>query len=305
MSTVTTTTPASNGLHIAEKFRHVLSMSDAQRIAFLDEPRWIGYKRAQFVMDTLVGLMNKPKRDRMPNLLIVGDSNNGKTTIVRRFEQLCGEGYIDEHSEAVRPIVVAHAPPTADEKSLYVSILSQFWTPFRVSDTVPALRHQTINKLRVSKTRVLIIDEIHSILIGPPVKQRQVMNSIKMLCNELAIPVVGVGTRDAVKVLQTDPQHASRFSVISLTKWELDEDFQTLLAGFEKVFPLKKPSDLSDPELATALHSICEGNLGDLLMLLTECAKQAITSGSEKIDMAIVQSKRWVKPTKGLRELGQ
>ena len=113
-----------------EQFRYVCELSDAQRIAFLDEPRWVGYSHAKFVMDTLVGLMNKPKRPRMPNLLLVGDSNNGKSTIIRRFETLCGTGYVDEESEAVRPIVIAESPPGADEKGLYISILSQFWSPF-------------------------------------------------------------------------------------------------------------------------------------------------------------------------------
>ncbi|MDP4078525.1 TniB family NTP-binding protein [Acidovorax sp. A1169] len=277
--------------------------SDAQRLSFLDEPRWIGYPKAQFILDTLIGLMNKPKRPRMPNLLLVGDSNNGKTTIISRFEQLCGSGFIDEESEAVRPIVVAESPPNADEKGLYVSILSQFWTPFRASDTVTSLRHTAITKLRACKAKVLVIDELHSLLSGPPAKQRQVMNSIKMLCNELRIPVVGVGTRDAVRVLHTDPQHASRFDVVSLSKWELNEDFQRLLAGFELVLPLKLKSDLAEPELATAMHSICDGNLGDLNRLLVECAKKAISTGTEKITMEIVQSKQWVRPTKGLREL--
>eukprot|EP01030_Chromulinospumella_sphaerica_P000028 gene28-33_t len=92
-------------LHVHEQFRYVCELSDAQRIAFLDEPRWVGYSHAKFVMDTLLGLMNKPKRPRMPNLLLVGDSNNGKTTIIRRFEKLCGTGYVDEESEAVRPIL--------------------------------------------------------------------------------------------------------------------------------------------------------------------------------------------------------
>ncbi|BCO27332.1 hypothetical protein MIZ03_2220 [Rhodoferax lithotrophicus] len=66
------------------------------------------------------------------------------------------------------------------------------------------------------------------------------MNAIKLLCNELAIPIVGVGTREAVRVLHTDPQHASRFEVMNLPLWELNKEFQQLLVGFEKVLPLKK-----------------------------------------------------------------
>lgn len=96
------------------------------------------------------------------------------------------------------------------------------------------------------------------------------------MCGELAIPIVGVGTREAVRVLHTDPQHASRFDVVALPMWELNQDFQRLLAGFEKVLPLQKPSRLHQPELASRLHTISGGNLGDLHRLLVVCATDAI-----------------------------
>lgn len=289
--------------HIHPDFRHVMSLSDQERIEFLDEPRWIGYQAAQQIMDTLQGLLHKPARPRMPNLLLVGDPNNGKTTIVRRFRDLCGQGYVNEDAEPVKPIILAEAPPSADEKSLYISILERFFTPYRASDPVSKLRYQVIHLFRACHVRMLIIDEFHSLLTGSAIKQREVMNAIKLLCNELAIPIVGVGTREAVRVLHTDPQHASRFDVMSLPIWELNQDFQRLLAGFEKVFSLKNPSRLHQPELATALHAISEGNIGNLHRLLVECAKEAIKSGREQIDKTVVGSKAWVRPTRGIREV--
>ena len=289
--------------HVHPDFRAVLSMSDADRLAFLDAPRWIGYERAQHILDTLQGLMNKPRRPRMPNLLIVGDSNNGKTTIIRRFQALCGEGYLNEDAEAVQPLIVAEAPPGADEKGLYVSILERFWSVYRPTDSATKLRYEVVHKLRKCQARILILDEFHSLLTGPAVKQRLVMNAIKLLCNELGIPIVGVGTRDAVRVLHTDPQHASRFDVISLPIWELSPDFQRLLAGFERVLPLKRPSDLSRPEMATALHSICGGNLGDLQRVLADCAADAIKTGEECISQDLVRKKAGLRPTRGVREL--
>lgn len=289
--------------HIHPDFRHIIGLSDKERVQFMDQPRWIGYKTAQHILDTLQGLMHKPTRPRMPNLLLVGDSNNGKTTVVRRFQELCGQGYVNEDSEPVKPVILAEAPPSADEKGLYISILERFFTPYRASDSNAKLRYQVIHLLRMCHTRILIIDEFHSLLTGSAIKQREVMNALKLLCNELAIPIVGVGTREAVRVLHVDPQHASRFEVIAMPHWELNKEFQVLLAGFEKVLPLKKPSKLHQPELATLLHAISEGNIGNLHRLLVECATEAINKGKEQIDMPIVESKAWLRPTRGIREL--
>lgn len=289
--------------HVHPDFRHILGMSDKDRLAFMDEPRWIAYPLANRVLDTLRGLMDKPARPRMPNLLIVGESNNGKTTVIRRFQDLHGQGYVNDDSEPVKPVIIAEAPPTADEKSLYISILERFFTPYRASDPPAKLRYQVIHLLRLCHTRILVIDEFHSLLTGSAIKQREVMNAIKLLCNELAIPIIGVGTREAVRVLHTDPQHASRFDVISLPLWELNQDFQRLLAGFEKILPLKNPSRLHQPELASALHTISGGNIGDLHRLVVECARTAIEKGKEQIDKDIVERNAWVRPTRGIREV--
>ena len=289
--------------HVFADFRHIVGLPDADRIAFLDQPRWISYPLATRMLDTLRGLMEKPTRPRMPSLLIVGESNNGKTTLIRRFTDLHGVAYVDTNNEPVKPVILVESPPSADEKGLYIAILERFFTPYRASDPAAKLRYQVIHLLHLCKTRVLIIDEFHSLLAGTAIKQREVMNTIKLLCNELSIPIVGVGTREAVRVLHTDPQHASRFDVISMPLWELNPDFQRLLHGFEKVLPLRKPSELLKPEMATALHAISGGNIGNVHRLIVECAIEAIRSKKECIDLAIVKSKAWVKPTRGIREV--
>lgn len=289
--------------HIHPDFRHVMGLSDKERMEFMDVPRWIAYKTAQQILDTLKDLLVKPTRPRMLNLLIVGDSNNGKTTIIRKFNDLYGAGYVNADGEAVKPVILAEAPPSADEKGLYISILEQFYTPYRATDPASKLRYQVIHLIRQCHTKILVIDEFHSLLTGSAIKQREVMNTIKLLCNELAIPIVGVGTREAVRVLHTDPQHASRFDVLTLPPWQLNQDFQKLLAGFEKVLPLKNASKIAEPELASLILTISEGNTGNVHRLLVECAKEAIKCGTEKIDKNIIQSKSWLRPTRGIREV--
>lgn len=310
--------------HLAPAFRHVANLPDKDRLRFLEAPRWLQYPAATAILDELERLFDMPKRHRMPNLLIVGDANNGKTTLVRHFagrhpeyiddgaveavEPVTVAGrrpnHIDEWAvDAVKPVIVAEAPPSADERGLYVSLLERSAAPYKASLHVSQLRYQAIETLRSCRTKVLVIDEFHSLLTGTATKQREAMNAIKLLCNELAIPIVGVGTAEAVQVLHHDPQHASRFDVLPLPLWTLSREFQVLLASFESVLPLRQPSNIGHPELAATIHSICDGNIGNLHRLLIQCATDAIRSGAERITKDIVQDNSWLRPTDGIREL--
>lgn len=287
--------------HIHEEFRHVLGLSDDDRIRFMQEPRWVVYPAAKNLLGQLQMLMDAPKRPRMPNLLIIGEPNNGKTTIIRHFYDLYGETTVYEDGRAQKPIVLVEAPPSANEKDLLAHILQRLFAPHRPSDTALKLRRQVVDLLRTFDTRMLIIDEFHSMLTGTARQRLHVMNVIKYLCNELAIPIVGVGIGEAVKVLHADPQHASRFDVATLPVWKLNTDFQRFLVGIEKTLPLRKHSRLNQRELARPLFAISQGNTGNLYRFLTECAEAAIRSGQEFIDKPLIEKHIWVRRSDGIR----
>lgn len=296
-------TATSPGAHLHPSFQSIGEQPAAKRLEFMEYPRWIEYRAAQVVLATLKRLLEMPPRPRMPNLLLIAEPNNGKTTLVTRFRDKEGAAYVDNDGQSIKPVVIAESPPSADEKALYASILEQFWAPYRATAPVVQLRYQTVHMLQACRTRMLIIDEIHSLLIGTALKQREVMNALKLLCNELKIPIIGVGTQDALQVLHTDPQHASRFDVATLPLWEQDKVFQKLLAGFESVLPLQQPSELWHPDTARLLHTISGGNIGNLHKLLVECARYAIESGTERINREIVERHRWLQPTRGIRHI--
>lgn len=282
--------------HIAPQFREVLLKTDLERLDFLEEPRWIDYQAANKLRAILDGLLRIPERTRMPNLLLVGDSNSGKTSVVTRFKNTTGKPYISDDAVSVRPVmcVEIHKP---DERELYNAILREFWAPHNPAALLPKLRDQAFHLLREARTRMLIIDEIHTANNGSPRKATDVMNEIKLLSNTLHIPLVLVGTRNASQLLMLDAQYASRFEVVALPLWVPNADLQRFLKSFESVLPLKKPSKLYSPDLTKLIHTISAGITGNIEYLLRECAKEAIKTGAEVIDRSLLERNSWMRPT--------
>jgi len=282
--------------HIAQQFKEVLFKTDLERLDFLEESRWIDYPAANKLRAILDGMLRVPERTRMPNLLLVGQSNSGKTSVVTRFKETTGKPYISDDAVSVRPVmyVEIHKP---DERELYSAILREFWAPHNPAAVLSKLRDQAIHLLRAARTRMLVIDEIHTVSNGSPRKAMDVMNEIKMLSNTLHIPLVLVGTRTALQLLMLDPQYTSRFEVVALPDWSVNADLQRFLKAFESVLPLKKPSRLFSPEFTTLIHAISAGNTGNMEYLLRECAKEAIRTGTEVIDLSLLEKNSWMRPT--------
>ena len=289
--------------HLSPQTAELLTLSDHARIQRIRSPRWIGYPQAKEILAKLEDLLTYPKSHRMPNLLIVGDTNNGKTMLVERFHSLHPASDEPDGVAVSVPVLVVQAPPVPDEGRFYNAILELLFAPYKPSDRVDKKQFQVIKLLKQVGLKMLIIDEVHHILAGNLNRQKGFLNVIKYLGNELEIPVVGVGTRDAYRAIQTDPQLSNRFEPAVLPRWELDELFLRLLMSFERMLPLKEASNLHEMTLAIRLMSLSEGYIGELSQLLSAAAVHAIQSGREKIDGKILDEIRWTSPSQRKHKL--
>ena len=289
--------------HLNEQCQDIVLLDSKDRIRYMHKDILIEYPKIKEIHSLLNQLMDRPKKPRMQNLLIIGESNIGKTSIISSFEKKHHSYAIEDENEMsviVRPVILALASDNADVKDLYTSILEAFWTPYNPADTLVKLRHQVFHLMQECNVKILIIDEIHHFLRGTSKQQRNVMDALKNIGTKLMIPIVGVGLREASLILTSDPQLSSRFDLIKLSKWELNKDFRVLLQAFEKRLPLKKPSNLASKEKGELLHMISQGNLGNLHRLLIECASYAIECETEEITLDIINKFKWIKPTSSL-----
>ena len=289
--------------HLNDAAKALLELPDEERILKIRSERWIGYPRAKSILSRLEELAAYPRTHRMPNLLLVGDTNNGKTMLARRFVQAHPAQDNPAGDNVLAPVLLVQAPPVPDEGRFYNAILELLFAPYRPSERVDKKQFQVMKLLRYVELKVLVIDEIHHILAGNLNRQRAFLNVLKYLGNELQISIVGIGTRDAFRAIQTDPQLANRFEPVVLPRWEPDNDFLRLLASFERMLPLRNPSRLHGAELSTQLFAMCEGYIGELSRVLTEAAAHAVLSGRETIDLKTLDGIGWTPPSERKRRI--
>ena len=280
-------------VHLAPFARDALALPAEERIEYLSRPRWIGYSRAREIGDRLDEVLRHPKVHRMPNVLLVGESNNGKTMLAARFVQ---RHRATSNASKVRVLMV-QAPAAPDENRFYVGILEALNAPYRPQETAARRQVEVLHLLRSIGLEMLVIDEVHHILAGHYAKQRQFLNVLKYLGNDLEIPLVGIGTLDALRAVNTDAQIANRFEPLAIPKWVWGQEFRMLLASFERVLPLREPSQLASEALGKRLLERSEGTIGALSSLLNRAAAVAIRKGRERIDTRGLDETDWVRPS--------
>lgn len=290
--------------HLQPSCRAAAGESAEARIRMIRTDRWIGYARAREGVAAIEDLLTFPKRMRMPNLALIGPTNNGKTMIVERFRR--NHPHIEAGANptgmAVVPVLKVQMPAGADERRLFGAILEALGLPDMGGARIVAVRQDAAMRvMRAANVQLLILDEVHNLLSGTRDQQRRVLNLLRWLGNELQVPLVAVGTAEALRALQSDEQLANRFEPFPLPPWEDGEEFRSLLSTLESVLPLRRPSQLAGTVLAQKILSMSEGILGEIVTIISRAAIQAVMSEAEAINTDVLNGTRFIPPSERRR----
>lgn len=269
--------------HLLPAARKQAELGSDERILGLLCDRWIDYPRATQALQQLERLFETPRRDRMPCLLLHGDSNIGKTKITAKFRRAHPNEFDERRGVERCPVVAMQMPPTPDQHRFYSGLLFELGAPHNAAAGLASLERLAREILKRVSPRMLVVDEVHHLLAGTYREQRASLNLLKFLANDLQISMVLVGTRDAVLALQTDTQMISRYTPFEIPRWRESDGLRRLLAAFERVLPLRKPSDLARREIVQFVLSATGGLTGEISTLLSNAAELSIRTGDEYI----------------------
>jgi hypothetical protein len=270
--------------HIEPAFRRFAALPDADRIAFVRTDRWIGFAQAEAALERLNTLVDYPPRDRMPCLLIYGETGMGKTKIIRKFERQHPPKPNQATGVTQRRLVAAQAPAEPFERDLYRELLAAIGAPGLIGGSLTREKEVCRSLLRTIGARVIVLDEINGMLAGTYRQQRIFLNALRFLANDLKVALVCAGTDLARQALLSDAQLAERFEAFALKPWTNDAAFARLLRSLAAMLPLQAPSDLDSPEVRERLLTLSDGVTSRIFSLVETAAVAAIRSGRERID---------------------
>ena len=286
--------------HLLPAAQGVTRLPAVERIQRIRTDRWIGYPLAVEALNRLEALYTWPKKQRMPNLLLIGHTNNGKSMIIEKFRRT-HPASSDVDQEHI-PVLVVQMPSEPSVTRFYVALLAAMGAPLRPRPRLPEIEQLALALLRKVNVRMLVIDELHNVLAGNRTNRREFLNLLRFLGNELRISLVGVGTREAYLAIRSDDQLENRFEPMMLPLWEINDDSCSLLASFAASFPLRRHSPIATSDMARYLLSRSEGTIGELVHLLMAAAVAAVESGEESINNRTLSMADYIGPSERRRQ---
>ena len=243
--------------------------------------------KSRTILSRLDELMYLPPRVRMQNVLIHGNSGAGKSMIIEKFVR--SHSLEVDREDAARPIVSMQMPPLPTLRSFFSELLRSLDCTVIIGSRISELEHDTLRQLKKARPRLLAIDEIHHLLACTPREQRAALNVLKFLSNELRVSIVALGTSEALHVMRTDPQIASRFQSCALPSWTANDDLRSFLAGFLQQLDVDGKDIVNNRIAIDYILELTSGVTGRIVEVVRLSARCAVRRDSRTVTVDLLQ----------------
>lgn len=229
-------------------------------------------------------MIHEPRQTRARGLIVCA-SNNGKTSLAK----LIHDRYNDYHRVDQPCILRISMSGVRDARSVYGRIMEELGSPARISHRFSDRELLVQRLLRDVDCRLLILDEAQDILLGSEREQQRALEGIKLLMNELKLPILAFGAEKAGQAFNSDGHLVARFQQFTVPTWTADTTLANFLATYERFLPLRAPSRLAAPDKLAFLAKVGEGTLGNIVKRIKNATLTAIAEGCDCVTLELLR----------------
>lgn len=283
----------SENSHVRESRRHLLQLSETQRINICLEDIFLDYPNAQSIMQSVEFMLRTNNKVQAPCMLVWGGGGYGKTSIIKNLKEAN-----QAHSHKLVFMSFRQTPENYNFREL---LFDSFGMPLAKKYSGFNASKEFSRTVEHNNIKGIVIDEIHDALTLTPFQQRANLSLLKNLSGEqFNLRVFAFGTDKASEALRLDPQLERRYLQWPLQRWTLDENFRSFLLAYERTLLLRKESRLWSESLSSAILKTSGGIMDNVAKIIQVCAAEAIVSGAEQITAEIVQQAPDLAPRFGV-----
>ena len=286
---------------------------------------WFEYKKASEIFDEFdiayiqaCDYFNNPEANadiRPISLVLSGEINTGKTTLVRKYINYCYKiAEVEVRQISEDDIKYFETPVRVTFKRMFAAILEEFGVAIKPSvlrsTHTDVLINMIIEELKTNKVKLLFLDEIQNLLQAELEDKRDIFNGLKKLTNQSQTRLILVGTPQALKLFKEAQWVDERFRVLTLPRWDYKtKEWLDLLSNiytaYKDFFPkwdLITKEGKVNKSRSIYLYNLSGGRLGKLIQTIQQAAVHAILNNKENITKedyeAILPIKYYVKDGK-------
>ena len=280
--------------HVHENIRPFLEIEGRRRLHDCWDRIWVPTPSTKEAFIALSDCLNAPSSTKPRGLVITGDSDSGKSRTLTAFRARHKPDIAPGAEYAEFPVVLIQAPDKPSRTAVFKSILAELGHPILYNASEDDLRRHTVNMIRGCKVGAVMIDEFHDISRERMSNQLvEFLRFVKSLINETGRPFVIAGVPAVLDIIASEKQMAGRFETVVELRPFTRPEFAKILLSFEKVLPLRNPSNLRDRKNAEIAHDLFArsgGLIGRLSTLLHDACRIAIESKVECLTPEIVRA---------------